>query len=144
MRLAKRYRLVYITCHRYRSVSTRIVSGAEPAAAVGHSSIEEGEFVMKPIVTLRHLKRSLVAASIVAVVAGSAAMAQAQSLAMNQSTPPPSDAMRMAEWNGRSVARTGATVANPGTAKIGPETETERRAQQRSDRAIRTICIGCL
>jgi hypothetical protein len=116
----------------------------ERTAAVGHSSIEEGEFVMKPIVTLRHLKRSLLAASIVAAVAGSAAMAQAQSLAMNQSTPPSSDAMGMPEWNGRSVARTGATVPNPGIAKIGPETETERRAQERSDKAIRTICIGCL
>jgi hypothetical protein len=144
MGLAKRYRSVYIDCHRYRSVSFWIAAGAEHAAAVGHSSIEEGEFVMKPIVTLRYLKRSLLAASIVAAVAGSAAIAQAQSLAMNQTTPPSSEAMGMAEWNGRSVTRTGATVPNPGIAKIGPETETERRAQERSDRAIRTICIGCL
>ena len=99
---------------------------------------------MKPIVTLRRLKRSLLAASLVAAVAGWAAMAQAQSLAMNRTTPPSSEAMGMMEWNGRSVARTGATVPNPGTAKIGPRTETERRAQERSDRAIRTICIGCL
>ena len=56
---------------------------------------------MKPIVTLRHLKRSLLTASIVAAVAGSAAMAQAQSLAMNQTTPPSSEAMGMADWNGR-------------------------------------------
>jgi hypothetical protein len=49
-----------------------------------------------------------------------------------------------AEANGRSVARTGATVPNPGTTKIGPQTEVERRAQERSAKAIRTICIGCL
>jgi hypothetical protein len=100
---------------------------------------------MKPIVTLHRLKQSLLAASIVAAAAGSVATAQAQSLATNQTTPLSSEAtMGMAEWNGRSVARTGATVPNPGIAQIGPETETERRAQKRSDRAIRTICIGCL
>ncbi len=99
---------------------------------------------MKPIVTLHSRKRSLLAASIVAAVAGAAAVAQAQSLAINQTMPPSSEAMGMAGSNGRSIARTGATVPNPGIAKIGPETESERRAQERSDRAIRTICIGCL
>lgn len=52
--------------------------------------------------------------------------------------------MEATEWRGRSVARTGATVPNPGTAKIRPQTETERRAKERIDTAIRTICIGCL
>jgi len=98
---------------------------------------------MKPIVTLRGLNQSLLAASIVAAVAGSVAMAQAQSLAFSQGMPPSTQSMA-AEWNGRSVARTGATVPNPGTAKIGPQTELERRAQERSARAIRTICTGCL
>jgi hypothetical protein len=98
---------------------------------------------MKPIVTLHRLKRSVLTVSVVAAIAGPTAMAQAQSLAMNQTTRPASEAAGMAEWNGRSVARTGATVSNPGIAKIGPETEIERRAHERSDRAIRTICIGC-
>ncbi len=70
MGLAKRYRSVYISTHRYRSVSFRVAASAEHADAVGHSSIEEGEFVMKSIVTLRRLKRSLIAASIAAAVAG--------------------------------------------------------------------------
>jgi hypothetical protein len=99
---------------------------------------------MKSIVTLRGWNRSLLAASVVAAVTGFAATAQAQSLAYSQGTPPSTQSMAAAEWNGRSVARTGATVPNPGAAKIGPPTEIERRAQERSARAIRTICIGCL
>lgn len=98
---------------------------------------------MKSIVTLRSLNRKLLAASVViAAVTDAAATAQAQSLAYSQRMPPSTQSMA-AEWNGRSVARTGATVPNPGTAKIGPQTEIERRAQERSGRAIRTICIGC-
>ena len=96
---------------------------------------------MKSIVTLRGLNRGLLAASVVAAVTGLAATAQAQSLAYSQGTPPSTQAM---EWSGRSVARTGATVPNPGTAKIGPQTELEWRAQERSSRVIRTICTGCL
>ena len=99
---------------------------------------------MKPIVTLHHLNRSLLAASVVAAVTGAAATAQAQSLAYSQRMSPSTQSMVAAEWNGRSVARTGATVPNPGAAKIGPQTELERRAQERSSRAIRTICTGCL
>ena len=99
---------------------------------------------MKSIVTLRRLNRRLVAASVVAAVMGFAATAQAQSLAYSRHMPPLTQLMAAAEWNGRSVARTGATVPNPGTTKIGPQTELERRAQERSARAIRTICIGCL
>ena len=100
---------------------------------------------MKSIVMLNRLNRSLLAVSVVvAAVTGVAATAQAQSLAMNQTTSPSSEVMGMAAWNGRSVARTGATVPNPGTAKIGPQSEIERRAQTRSAKAIRTICIGCL
>ncbi|MBD2751190.1 hypothetical protein IC232_31655 [Microvirga sp. BT688] len=98
---------------------------------------------MTPIVTLRRLKRSLLAASVVAAVMGFAATAQAQSLTYSQRTPSSTQSME-AERSGRSVARTGATVPNPGTAKIGPQSEIERRAQTRSARAIRTICIGCL
>jgi len=98
---------------------------------------------MKPNVTLRSLSRSLLAASVLAAMTGLVATAQAQSLAYSQRMPPSTQSM-VAEWNGRSVARTGATVPNPGTAKIGPQTEAERRAQERSARAIRTICIGCL
>ena len=98
---------------------------------------------MKPIVTLHHLNRSLLAASVVAAVTGAAATAQAQSLAYSQRMSPSTQSMA-AEWNGRSVARTGATVPNLGAAKIGPQTGLERRAQERSSRAIRTICTGCL
>jgi hypothetical protein len=101
-----------------------------------------GEFIMKSIVMLRRLNRSLVAVGVVAAMPGFAATAQAQSLAYSQRTPP--SAQAMAEWNGRSVARTGATVPNPGTSRIGSQTEIERRAQERSAKAIRTICIGCL
>jgi hypothetical protein len=98
---------------------------------------------MKSIVTLHRLKRSLAAAGIVAAVTGFAATAQAQSLAYSQRMPPSTQSME-AERSGRSIARTGATVPNPGTAKIGPQSEIERRAQTRSAKAIRTICIGCL
>jgi hypothetical protein len=98
---------------------------------------------MQPNVTLRGLSRSLLAASVVAAVTGLTVTAQAQSLAYSQRMPPSTQSME-AERSGRSIARTGATVANPGTAKIGPQTEIERRAQERSARAIRTICIGCL
>ncbi len=62
---------------------------------------------MNPIVTLRRLKRRLLAASIVAAVAGSAAMAQAQSLAINQTMLPSSEAMGMAG-------------ASPGPARLFP------------------------
>ena len=98
---------------------------------------------MKSIVTLRTWNRSLLAASVVAAVTGFAATAQAQSLAYSQRMPPSTQSME-AERSGRSIARTGATVPNPGTAKIGPQSEIERRAQTRSAKAIRTICIGCL
>lgn len=98
---------------------------------------------MKPNVTLRGLSRSLLAASVLTAMTGFVATAQTQSLAYGQRMPPSTQSMA-AEANGRSVARTGATVANPGTAKIGPQTEAERRAQERSARAVRTICIGCL
>ena len=100
---------------------------------------------MKSIVTLRRLNMSLLAACVVvAVVTGFAATAQAQSPPSAQQTSPSAQPMKAAEQNGRSVARTGATVPNAGTAKIGPQTELERRAQERSARAIRTICTGCL
>jgi hypothetical protein len=100
---------------------------------------------MKSIVTLRRLNRSLLAVSVVvAAVTGAATTPQAQSQSYVQQTSPSAQPMRVAELNGRSVARTGATVPNPGTAKIGPQTEAERRAQARSAKAIRTICIGCL
>jgi hypothetical protein len=105
--------------------------------------LKAGEFIMTSFVTLHGLNRSFLAASVVAAVTGFAATAQAQSLAYSQRMPPSTQSMA-AEWNGRSVARTGATVPIPGTAKIGPQTETERRAQERSARATRTICIGCL
>jgi hypothetical protein len=99
---------------------------------------------MKSIVTLDRRNRSLLAVSVVvAAVTGIAATAQAQSLAYSQRMPPSTQSMA-AEWNGRSIARTGATVPNPGTAKIGPQSEIEQRAQTRSAKAIRTICIGCL
>ncbi len=98
---------------------------------------------MKSIVTLHRLNRSLLAASVVAAVTGFAATAQAQSRAYSQRMPPSTQSME-AERSSRSIARTGATVPNPGTAKIGPQTEIERRAQERSAKAIRTICIGCL
>jgi hypothetical protein len=104
-----------------------------------------GELVMTPISTLRRLNRSLLAVSVVvAAVTGSAGTAQTQSLSYTLRIPPSSQSMEAVERHGRSVARTGATVPNPGTAKIGPQTEIERRAQERSDRAIRTICTGCL
>jgi hypothetical protein len=100
---------------------------------------------MKSIVTLRGLNRSLLAASVVVAAAmGTATTAQAQAQSYVQQTSPSAQPMRVAEANGRSVARTGATVPNPGTAKIGPQSEIERRAQARSAKAIRTICIGCL
>ena len=98
---------------------------------------------MKSIVMLRTSKRGLLAASVVAAVAGFAAAAQAQSLAYSKRMPPSTQSME-AEQSGRSIARTGATVPNPGTAKIGPQSEIERGAQTRSNKAIRTICIGCL
>ncbi|KLK89467.1 hypothetical protein AA309_31285 [Microvirga vignae] len=100
---------------------------------------------MKSISTLRHLIRSLLAVSVVVTaVTGFAGTAQAQSLSYAQQASPSTQQMKTAEWNGRSVARTGATVPNPGTAKIGSQTGIERRAQERSDRILRTICIGCL
>ena len=43
----------------------------------------------------------------------------------------------------REVTSTGATVPNPGTDKAGPETDRERKAQERSDRVTRSICNGC-
>jgi hypothetical protein len=98
---------------------------------------------MKSIGTLHRLNRSLLAASVVAAVTGLAATAQAQSLAYSQRMPPSTQSLE-AERSGRSITRTGATVPNPGTAKIGPQSEIERRAQTRSAKAIRTICIGCL
>ena len=84
---------------------------------------------MKPNVTLRSLSRRLLTASVLAAVTGFVATAQAQSLAYGQRMPPSTQSMSAAEWNGRSVARTGATVPNSGTAKIGPQTELERRAR---------------
>lgn len=44
---------------------------------------------------------------------------------------------------GRDVTATGATVPNPGTDKAGPETDRERKAQERSDKVLRSICTGC-
>jgi hypothetical protein len=100
---------------------------------------------MKSASTLRRLNRGLLAVSVVvAALTGAAAAAQARSQSYVQQTSPSTQSMAAAEWNGRSVARTGATVPNPGTAKIGPQSEIERRAQTRSAKAIRTICIGCL
>jgi hypothetical protein len=98
---------------------------------------------MKSIVTLDRLNQSLLAASVVAAVTGFAATAQAQSLAYSQRMPPSTQSTE-ADRSGRSIARTGATVPNPGTGKIGPQSEIERQAQTRSAKAIRTICIGCL
>ncbi len=102
-------------------------------------------FSSKGETTMNMLIKTLAAASfVVTAVAGSTGTVQAQSQAYAQQMPPSSQPMQPGEWSGRSIARTGATVPNPGTAKIGPQTEVERRAQERSDRAIRTICIGCL
>jgi hypothetical protein len=98
---------------------------------------------MESIVTLRSLSRSLLAASVVVAVTCFAATVQAQPLAYSQRMPHSTQSME-AERSVRSIARTGATVPNPGTAKIGPQSEIERRAQTRSTQAIRTICIGCL
>jgi hypothetical protein len=131
------------------SIQIGIVSGKAKARTVPLQSAtslsKAGEFIMKSIITLHRLNRSLLAVSVVvAAVTGVAATAQAQSLAYSQRMPPSTQSMAAAEWNGRSVARTGATVPNPGTAKIGPQSEIERRAQTRSAKAIRTICIGCL
>lgn len=55
------------------------------------------------------------------------------------------DAPRSAapEAGRREVTATGATVPNPGTGKTGPETDRERKAQERSDRVTRSICNGC-
>jgi hypothetical protein len=98
---------------------------------------------MKSISTLLRLNRHLIVGSVVvAAVTGFAATAQAQSPPAQQ-TSPAAEPMK-SERNGRSVARTGATVPNPGTAKTGRQTEVERRAQERSTRTIRTICSGCL
>jgi hypothetical protein len=101
---------------------------------------------MKSISTLLHLNRHLLVGSVVVVAAvtGFAATAQAQSPPPARQTSPANEPMKAADRNGRSVARTGATVPNPGTAKTGPQTEVERRAQERSNRTIRTICSGCL
>jgi hypothetical protein len=100
---------------------------------------------MKSISTLLRLNRRLLVGSVVvAAVMGLAATAQAQSPPSAQQTSPAAEPMKAVDRNGRSVARTGATVPNPGTAKTGPQTEVERRAQERSARAIRTICSGCL
>jgi hypothetical protein len=100
---------------------------------------------MTSISTLLRLNRSLLFGSVVAAAVTSfAATAQAQSPPYAQQTSPSTQPMKAAERNGRSVARSGATVPNPGTAKTGPQTEVERRAQERSARAIRTICSGCL
>jgi hypothetical protein len=130
------------------SIQIGIVFGKAKARTVllqsATSLSKAGEFIMKSIVMLHRLNRSLLAVSVVvAAVTGVAATAQAQSLAYRQRMPPSTQSMA-AEWNGRSVAWTGATVPNPGSAKIGPQTEIERRAQTRSAKAIRTICIGCL
>jgi hypothetical protein len=129
------------------SIQIGIVSSKAKARTVplrsATSLSKAGEFIMKSIVTLHRLNRSLLAASVVAAVTGFAATAQAQSLAYSQRMPPSIQSME-AERSGRSIARTGATVPNPGTAKIGPQTEAEQRAQARSAKVIRTICIGCL
>jgi hypothetical protein len=135
-----RYTSVHIDTDWYRSGHNQSQNIPLRSAT---SLSKAGEFIMKSIVTLRGLSRSLLAASVVAAVTGFAATAQAQSLAYSQRMPPSTQSME-AERSGRSVARTGATVPNPGTAKIGPQTEIERRAQTRSAKTIRTICIGCL
>jgi hypothetical protein len=129
------------------SIQIGIVSSKGKARTVplrsATSLSKAGEFIMKSIGTLHRLNRSLLAASVVAAVTGLAATAQAQSLAYSQRMPPSTQSLE-AERSGRSITRTGATVPNPGTAKIGPQSEIERRAQTRSAKAIRTICIGCL
>jgi hypothetical protein len=140
---------IQISIHHRPSIQSGIFLGRSQRLNIPLRSAaplsKAGEFIMKPIVTLRRLTRSLLAASVVATaVTGFSATAQAQSQSYAQRTSPSAPSMAVAEWNGRSVARTGATVPNPGTAKIGPQTEVERRGQERSARAIRTICIGCL
>jgi hypothetical protein len=99
---------------------------------------------MRSISTPRHLNQGLLAFSIVAAVTVIATTAQAQSPPSAQQTSPAVEPMKAAERYGRSVARSGATAPNPGTAKTGPQTEAERRARERSARVIRTICNGCL
>jgi hypothetical protein len=100
---------------------------------------------MKANSTSHRLSQGLLAASLMVItMTGSAAIAQAKPMTYAQRMSESSRATEATEWRGRSVARTGATVPNPGTAKIGPQTGIERRAQERSDMAIRTICIGCL
>ncbi len=100
---------------------------------------------MLPISTLYRPNQRLLAAGVLFTVAmSSAGPVQAQSHSFAQHMSPSSEPMRSAEWSGRSIARTGATVPNPGTGKIGLQSEIERRAQERSNKAIRTICIGCL
>jgi hypothetical protein len=100
---------------------------------------------MKSISTLNSLSRVPLAVNVViTAMVGVAANAQAQSQFYVQQTAPSTQPMKAVEWNGRSVAPTGAAVPNPGSPKIGLQTEIERRAQERSARAIRTICTGCL
>jgi hypothetical protein len=100
---------------------------------------------MKHVNIPRRLTPSILAVgALVAVVTGSAAIAQSQPSSSARPIDPSSHLSQSADLHGRSVARTGATVPNPGTTKIGPQTEIERRAQKRSEMATKRICNGCL
>ncbi|MET0742928.1 MAG: hypothetical protein ABWY78_06115 [Microvirga sp.] len=75
---------------------------------------------------------------------GFAGAVQAQTPPPASQVPPPSATQSQAtDPAARDVTSTGATVPNPGTEKIGPQTEVERRAQERSDKATKGICSGC-
>jgi hypothetical protein len=75
---------------------------------------------------------------------GFAGASPAQSPPPAGQVPPPSAAQSQStDSTARDVTSTGATVPNPGTEKIGPQTEVERRAQERSDKATKGICSGC-
>ena len=62
---------------------------------------------------------------------------------VNQLPPTTAPQTQATDPGTRDVTSTGATVPNPGTEKIGPQTEVERRAQERSDKATKGICSAC-
>jgi hypothetical protein len=99
---------------------------------------------MKHVNMSRRLTQSILAVgALLSVATGSAAVTQSQPASSPQRLDQ-SGLLQSVDWHGRSVARTGATVPNPGTAKIGPVAETERQAQKRSEMATKRICNGCL
>jgi hypothetical protein len=99
---------------------------------------------MKHVNMSRCLIQSILAVgALVSVATGPAAAVQPQPAPSIQRLGQ-SGLVKSEDLHGRSVAQTGATVPNPGTPKIGPLTEIERRAQKRSEIATKQICNGCL